>query len=173
MAFAVSGRAKALYDRVFVDREFMHYCEERGMRVLQVSARKQALGAGAAAVMLSYLGATTAYAVAGPADELQAELQESRAELRDMRRQVAAIENGVALKAAQIERRQAFLDGLMTGEAELDALAEMMPKDRTGEKTASSELLSPLAEIEGEQLAFVEQAAVTARCALSGTAAPR
>ncbi|MGB3723290.1 MAG: peptidoglycan DD-metalloendopeptidase family protein [Pacificimonas sp.] len=159
----VSGFGSKL-KAIFRTREFMHYHDERGMRVIKVTGRQQVLGATMAAALLGYTGlATGMIATGGENIELTAELAHTKAELAQTRAKVASIQNDVAMQTARMEKRQAFLSDLFAGEADLNQLATIMPREGGSESAAAGiSLLTPFTKLEAEQLAFVDQAASAA-----------
>jgi murein DD-endopeptidase MepM/ murein hydrolase activator NlpD len=150
------------------------------VRLVKIGTRVQLMAAGTTALVALWMGAATVNFVAGSnADELIAAKQ---AELARMERQVAAMKadvtdlKGDVLTAAQrIEQRQAFLAKLLSGQADLQQLAAMMPK--AGPAVAAqadprhASLLEPFAKLEREQLAFVDQAIAAAEARYRDTQA--
>ena len=150
------------------------------VRLIKIGTRVQLMAAGTAAIVALWMGAATINMVAtSDTDEL---LVAKQAELARMERQVAAmkadvtdLQGDVLTTAQRIEQRQAFLAGLLSGKADLNQLAAMLPK--AGAAVAAhadpqhASLLAPFAKLEREQLAFVEQAAAAAEARYRDTQA--
>jgi len=161
--------------------EHQIYLRRHGtVRLIKIGTRVQVMAAGTTALVALWMGAATVNMVANAdADEVIAAKQ---AELARMERQVAAMKadvtelRGDVLTTAQrIEQRQAFLARLLSGQADLQQLAAIMPK--AGPAVAAhpdaehASLLEPFARIEREQLAFVDQATAAAEARYRDTKA--
>ncbi|MGB7405263.1 MAG: M23 family metallopeptidase [Pacificimonas sp.] len=156
------ARLGATASSVFKDREIMFFEEAKGMRVIKLTAARQALMAGAAAALLGYTGVATSVAAStDSADQLAVELTETEAELHEARLKVAAVQNEIALRSALLERRQEFLAKLYDGEANIDEIADAMPKELVGDDldASASALLDPIGRLEMAQLDLVDEKA--------------
>ncbi len=164
MSDSVSSKDRGIFGNFFRDREFLHYHDERGMRVIKITGRQQMLGTALAVALLGYTGIATGFLAAGGEEaELATELAQTQLELSKTRARVAAIQNDVVMQAARMEKRQAFLTDLFEGEADLNQLVTIMPREGEAETaSAASSLLAPFTELEAEQLAFVDHAATAA-----------
>lgn len=150
------------------------------VRLIKVGTRVQLMAAGTTALVALGMGAATLNIVA--TSDSDALLAAKQAELTRMERQVAAmkadvtnLKGDVLTTAQRIEQRQAFLANLLSGKADLEQLAAMLPK--AGPAVAAhgdaqhASLLAPFARIEREQLAFVGQATAAAEARYKDTQA--
>lgn len=175
----VTQKARIMTLRYFPEHQI--YLRRNGrVHLIKIGTRVQLMAAGATALVALWMGAATMNMVANAdADEVIAAKQ---AELARMERQVAAMKadvtdlRGDVLTTAQrIEQRQAFLAKLLSGQANLQQLAAIMPK--AGPAVAAhadaphASLLEPFAKLEREQLAFVDKATAAAEARYRDTQA--
>jgi murein DD-endopeptidase MepM/ murein hydrolase activator NlpD len=92
----------------------------------------------------------------------QAELARMEQQVAAMKADVTDLQGDVRTTAQRIEQRQMFLANLLSGKANLEQLAAMLPKAGPAVATHAdpqhAPLLAPFAKIEREQLAFVDKA---------------
>ncbi|MGI4876355.1 MAG: hypothetical protein ACRYG4_02580, partial [Janthinobacterium lividum] len=109
--------------------------------------------------------------ISGQAGEVatkSAELARMQTQLTAMRTDAVEMKGVVADRAAQIEKRQAFLAALLLPKHNLAQLAAMLPRD--GDVSTARDLLpapraavlEPFRKLETEQLAFVDKATTAA-----------
>ncbi len=140
----------AKFRGLFKSRDiFLH--DGKSLRRFTIGARVQMAAASAAFVLLAWSAFATFQAMAA-----------MNSDVVDMQRQVARMQADVAQMRAQtqqhaalLERRQAFLAEMLSGEAEADELAAMLPQaDMSGHNAATQ----PYAEVDGMQRRLAEQA---------------
>jgi murein DD-endopeptidase MepM/ murein hydrolase activator NlpD len=133
--------------RVFRDREFMHYHNDHGMRVIRVSAAKQMLAAGVMTVLALYLLFVSGVALA---NTVGAEVPPTTAEVQRLEAELAAVRNDVEMKAATLEAKQDIIEQVISGDADVDALQDAAPLF-DGDEIGSADILSPFAPVEARQ----------------------
>lgn len=150
------------------------------VRVLKIGTRVQLMAAGATALVALWMGAATVSMVANAdADDViaakQAELAQMEHKVAAMKADVADLQGDVLATAQRIEKRQAFLAKLLSGQGDLQQLAALVPQaepvvaSHPDEQHAS--LLQPFAKLEQEQLAFVDKATAAAEARYRDTQA--
>ncbi|MBV7257646.1 peptidoglycan DD-metalloendopeptidase family protein [Pacificimonas sp. WHA3] len=155
-------RLSAIISSVFREREFMHYDEEKGMRVVKLTVRSQIIASAVFAAMIGYTGVATGAAVmAAPDGHLEQQLADSRLEAKKMRTHVAALRNDIDMQAARLAKRQNFLASLYEGKADLGELAMILPKEGSNDVSSPS-LMQAFTRLEETQLAFVDEASTAA-----------
>lgn len=104
------------------------------------------------------------------AQKTEAELTHIAAEVQALKADSKLLKGEVATTANRIERRQAFLDALLTGEGtEENDLASLLPhsSDAPIAKDAARQgVLAPFAALEKKQMALVDRVAATAETRL-------
>lgn len=150
-------RMSARGARLFRDREFMYYSAEAGMRVVRLSRRVQIAAVCGTALLLTYAGGATAAWISADG----AGIAQREAEVRALRTEVARMKNDIALTAARIESRQAFIGKVIEGDADITELAAIIPAQISGpaDQPLDASILAPLMRLESRQLAFVGEAA--------------
>lgn len=150
------------------------------VRLIKIGTRVQLMAAGTTALVALWMGAATFNMVA--TSDQDAVIAAKQAELARMERQVAAmkadvsnLKGDVLTTAQRIEQRQAFLVNLLSGKADVEQLAAMLPK--AGPVVAAhgdvqhASLMAPFAKLERDQLAFVDQATAAAEARYKDTQA--
>jgi murein DD-endopeptidase MepM/ murein hydrolase activator NlpD len=177
---ATTSKLKATMLRYFPEHQI--YLRTNGnVRLIKVGTRVQLMAAGATALILGWMGAATINMVASAGDDAliaqkQAELARLETQVVAMKADVRDLQGDVVTTAQRIERRQAFLASLLSGKADLQQLAAMMPK--AGEPAIAAHpdaqhasLLAPFAKLERDQLAFVDKATMAAEARYRDTQA--
>ncbi len=121
---------------------FLH--DGKSLRRFTIGARVQMAAAFAAFVILAWSAFATFQAIAamnGDVARMESQVAQMEAELAEMRTQTQD-------HAALLERRQAFLAQMLSGEADADTLAAMLPE--TGE-TPDNPLAAAYADVDGQQ----------------------
>ena len=142
-----------------------------GVSTFKLRTREQIMALGGAALIAGWLGAA-ASGLGGQDAELvakQAELDRLQTQVVALKQDSAALKGNVAVTAARIEGRQAFLAGLLGGKRDMKALAAMMPRDVAGDAMPADAVLEPFRKVESAQLAFVDKATDSARARLKDT----
>jgi murein DD-endopeptidase MepM/ murein hydrolase activator NlpD len=150
------------------------------VRLIRVGTRVQLMAAASTALVALWMGAATFNMVA--ASDQDDVIAAKQAELARMERQVAAmkadvtnLKGDVLTTAQRIEKRQAFLANLLSGKADVEQLAAMLPE--AGPAVAAhadvqhASLLAPFAKLERDQLAFVDKATAAAEARYRDTQA--
>ncbi|MFC3713397.1 peptidoglycan DD-metalloendopeptidase family protein [Sphingoaurantiacus capsulatus] len=169
----------SLIQRYFPEHQI--YLRSGGsVRLIKIGTRVQLMAAGTTALVALWMGTATVSMVSGAdQDDIiaakQAELRQLEAQVAYMKADVSNLKGDVLASAQRIEQRQAFLANLLSGKADLNALAAMLPKAGTavaahGDAKHAS-LLAPFAKLEREQLAFVDQATAAAEARYKDTQA--
>ncbi|MBX3562862.1 MAG: M23 family metallopeptidase [Sphingomonas sp.] len=140
----------ARFRDIFKPRDiFLH--DGKSLRRFTIGARVQMAAAFAAIVVLAWSAFATFQAIAamnGDVARMQSQVAQMEADLAEMRARTQD-------HAALLERRQAFLAQMLSGEADADTLATLLPE--TGE-TPDNPLAEAYAGIEGRQHELAEQA---------------
>jgi murein DD-endopeptidase MepM/ murein hydrolase activator NlpD len=153
----------------------LHLHDAKGAKVLRIGTRAQLGAAGAVALTLGWTGIatvnmlTTAIAPSGEA----AQLAHMRTRVAAMQADINAVKHVAGETANRLEARQKFLTALLSGDRDVARLAELMPK-MDGVEAAHGRyaaVVSPLAALEGRQLAFVAQATSAAMARYQSTTA--
>ena len=128
---------------------FLH--DGKSLRRFTIGARVQMAAAFAAFVLLAWSAFATFQAIAamnGDVAQMQRQVAQMQADMAAMRAQTRD-------HAALLERRQAFLAQVLSGEADADELAALLPEEEQGPHNSVSQ---NYAEVDGLQLALAEQA---------------
>lgn len=171
-------RARALTLRYFPEHQI--YLRSGGtVRLIKIGTRVQLMAAATTALVALFMGTATVNMVTSDHDETiaakQAELARMERQVAVMKADVSNLKGDVLTTAQRIEQRQQFLVSLLSGKANLDQLAAMLPK--AGSAVAAhadrqhASLLAPFAKLEREQLAFVDQATAAAEARYRDTQA--
>ncbi len=140
----------ARFRDIFKPRDiFLH--DGKSLRRFTIGARVQMAAAFAAIVVLAWSAFATFQAIAamnGDVARMESQVAQMEAQIADMRAQTQD-------HAALLERRQAFLAQMLSGEADADTLATLLPE--IGE-TPDNPLAEAYAGIEGQQHDLAEQA---------------
>ncbi len=159
---------------------------------------------GSAVLVAGWLGVVTHSVVSGDGDAAmrarQGELARMQAQIAAMKSETTALKSDVALRAAALEQRQAFLAELLAGKRDMAKLAGMLPRATTDNPAATvaalvpptvalrrgrkgvsapvaasaaldSAITEPFRQLEASQLALVDQAGAAAVARLKGTEA--
>jgi murein DD-endopeptidase MepM/ murein hydrolase activator NlpD len=138
------------------------------------------MAVGGTALVALWMGVATVGAVASAdADDViaakQAELARMQRQVMAMKADVTDLKGDVLATAQRIEQRQAFLAKLLSGQGDIQQLAELMPKTEPVVAPQPDEqhatLLEPFAKLEQEQLAFVDKATAAAEARYRDTQA--
>lgn len=172
-------RARALTLRYFPEHQI--YLRSGGtVRLIKIGTRVQLMAAATTALVALFMGTATVNMVAtSDQDETiaakQAELARMERQVAVMKADVSNLKGDVLTTAQRIEQRQQFLVSLLSGKANLDQLAAMLPKAGSAVAahgdTQHASLLAPFAKLEREQLAFVDQATAAAEARYRDTQA--
>lgn len=175
----VTRKARAMTLRYFPEHQI--YLRRGGsVRLIKIGTRTQLMAAGATALIALWMGAATVNMVA--TSDVDEALAAKQVELSRLHRQVVAmkadvtdLKGDVLTTAQRIEQRQAFLAKLLSGQADMQQLAEVMPQAgpvvAPHADTQHASLLEPFAKIEREQLAFVDKATAAAEARYRDTQA--
>ena len=135
------------------------------MRRVHISARVQAIGAGAvtAALALSLIGTaqlTGAAPIAMQAAAREVAVLEMQERISSMRSDIVAIRQEAVAHATQLEQRQAFLDAVLTGKG-----TPTLPAGTQKVSARAADAVSPFKTVEAQQVALAARAkaAVEAR----------
>lgn len=150
------------------------------VRLIKIGTRVQLMAAATTALVALFMGTATVNMVAtsDQGDVIaakQAELARMERQVAFMKADVSNLKGDVLTTAQRIEQRQAFLVNLLSGKANLEQLAAMLPK--AGPAVAAhgdaqhASLLAPFAKLERDQLAFVDQATAAAEARYKDTQA--
>ncbi|MGF1549787.1 MAG: M23 family metallopeptidase [Sphingomonadaceae bacterium] len=157
---AGNGRRSLGFHKIFKPRDiFLH--DGRNLRRLSVSAKLQMVVAALIMAMLGWL----AFASVHIASETSAKVAESvrmQRKVAAMQADVEAMKRETAARAALLERRQAFLAALLSGQDDPAKLAAMVPGADAPYGAAGGEVAARFSAIDDQQIYFVEQAASTA-----------
>jgi len=149
-----------------------------GVSTIRLGTTAQLMAIGGTALVALWLGLGTANMMSGQSGEIaakSAELARMQSRLVAMKSDSSALKGVVAMRAAAIEKRQAFLAALLQPNHDLTKLAAMLP--RAADVAAAGELLAspanaviePFRKLESEQLAFVDKATTAAEARLRDT----
>jgi murein DD-endopeptidase MepM/ murein hydrolase activator NlpD len=164
-------RARVL--RIFPERQIALHSEGR-VRLVRIGTRAQIMAAGFTALVAGWMSIASVnmVATAGQDEALVAkehELRRMSAQVAAMRASVNGLHGDVTATAQRLEQRQAFLAALLSGKANLNQLAAMMPKAGAAVVATASAgvanagaLLAPFSKLEQDQHAFVDRATVAA-----------
>ena len=153
----VNAGMSAKFRGMFKSRDiFLH--DGKSLRRFTIGARVQMAAAFAAVALLAWSAFATFQALSamnGDVVDMQRRVSQMQADVAQMRAQTQQ-------HAALLERRQAFLAQMLSGDAEADELAAMMPQADESGPTAATQ---PYAEVDGmqQQLAARAKAATVAR----------
>ena len=122
------------------------------------SLRRFTIGAGvqmAVAFTAFLLLAWSAFATYSAIDAMNGDMAKMERRVAQMQADVAAMRTQTRQHAALLERRQQFLAQVLSGEADADQLAALMPEQ---EQVPHNALSQNYAEVDGMQLALAERA---------------
>jgi len=152
-----------------------------GLHSFTLGTGAQLMTIGGAALVLGWLGISTAQLVSGnSASEAtiaakSAELVQMQTQLSAMKSASSALKGAVAQRAAALEARQAFLAQLLLPRRDLAKLAAMLPRGGTADDARTlvaapmPAMLEPFRKLETAQLAFVDKATDAANARLKDT----
>ena len=146
-----------------------------------LGTRAQIMTIGGAALVLGWLGISTAQMISGSAATdatiaaKSAELSQMQSQIAAMRSSTSALQGAVATRAAALEARQAFLAQLLLPKRDMKKLAALLPRAGAAEDAREmvapqqDAMLEPFRKLESQQLAFVDRAAAAADARLRDT----
>lgn len=161
---AIGSTARTL----FHPRE-LHLHDAKGVRHIRIGTGVQVAAAGAVTAFTGWTLAVTVTVLMGASSltTKDVEIAKRDRQIAAMQADVAEIQKTADAVADRVEARQKFLAELIVGKANPTQLASLMPDAADGESVDGryAAALSPLTEVEGRQLAFVDEAntAVEAR----------
>lgn len=169
---AYSEALGSILNRIFHSREIVVH-GAHGVRHIAVSARAQMMTAALVALLFGWTMTATVTLVADAtsADATAIQLAAKERQVAAMRADVAAIKESAETLAQRLEGRQKFLTALLSGTADPAKLATLMPKQAESADARFAEITSPLAALDGKQLAFVGQATTAAEARYKDTEA--
>ena len=149
----------------FKPREiFLH--DGRSLRRIRVGSRVQVAATAAVASLLAWSGFATVQ-LAASADSDVAQMQRRVAE---MEQDVQAIRTAANERAELLEQRQALLASMMTGQANPDEVARLLPAQlETPDNAAAQEVTQAYSDVDGMQLMLAQQAHQVAQQRLQRT----
>ena len=133
---------------------FLH--DGKSLRRFTIGASVQMAAAFAAFILLAWSAFATFQAV----DAMTGDVAQMERQVAKMEADVAAMRSQTREHAALLERRQAFLAAVLSGEADADQLAALMPAQEGQPHNALSQ---NYAELDGMQLSLAEQASKVTR----------
>jgi murein DD-endopeptidase MepM/ murein hydrolase activator NlpD len=107
-------------------------------------------------------GVSALTAVVGDATSHQLKMAEMRSEVAAMTADVETIRREAAVRASQLEQRQAFLAALLSGEGDAAKLNAMIPAKAVEVSDHAADATAPLDEVAAAQLELVKRAKLTA-----------
>lgn len=162
----------SILNRMFHSREIVVH-GAHGVRHIAVSARAQMMAAAAVALLFGWTMTATVTLVAKASgdDSVAIQLAAKERQVAAMKADVAAIKESAETLAERLEKRQRFLTALLSGTANPAKLAALMPEQAEAADARFAEITSPLAALDGKQLAFVNQATTAAEARYKDTEA--
>jgi len=152
-AVANVGRLRALRD-VFKPRDvFLH--DGTNLRRFRIGARVQMAAVIVAFLLVVWSGFATVRAVAA----MNGDVAQMQSRVARMEADLATVRSAAQQRAALIERRQAFLAAVMSGDADARQLAALLPPQASLPDSATVQAAAePFAEVEGMQAAMAARA---------------
>lgn len=160
-------------ERRLPDHSFTWHREHQPV-TLTLTTKHQLMGLGAAALMMGWLGVSTAVMVGGQDDALAAKQQQLASlqrELAAVRSEARLIKGDVSQRAELLQARQEFLTALIAGTGDAETLAAMLPRKLDDEAEVVEAMMPPLMAVEQQQLVLVDKAVGAAEARLRGTQA--
>lgn len=140
----------AKFRNLFKPRDiFLH--DGKSLRRFTIGAGVQKVAASTALVLLAW----SAFATYSAIDAMNGDMAKMERQVARMQADVAAMRAQTRQHAALLERRQQFLSQVLSGEADADQLARLMPEQ---EQVPHNALSQNYAEVDGMQLALAERA---------------
>src|SRR6185503_9327449 len=149
----------AKFHTIFKPRDlFLH--DGKSLRRFTIGVRFQMAVVLAAFVVLAWSSFATFQAISA----MNGDVAQMERQVAQMQADVAAIRNEARLRAAALERRQAFLATMLSGDADADRLAALLPAASSqSDNPAARSLSQTFANVETMQAAFVDQVQAAAR----------
>lgn len=144
---------------VFKPRDiFLH--DGKSLRRFTIGAGVQMAAAAAAFVLLAWSIIATAAMIA----TMNGDVAQMQRQVAQMETDIQAIRSATVQRAALLERRQAFLAQMLSGQADPNALAQLLPAAATTfDNPAAQSVTSSFDAVDGMQGAFVTRANAMAR----------
>lgn len=145
---------------------------EGGQRTLRIGTREQLMGIASTTMIAGWLAIGTVNMVAtNPAAvKTEAELTRMAAQVQALKADTNALKGEVATTAERIEKRQEFLDALLSNRNPSNVnIAELLPSPsakKSSSSAAEQGILAPFAALEQKQIALADRAAATAQTRL-------
>jgi len=128
---------------------FLH--DGKSLRRFTIGAKVQMAAAMAAALLLAWSAFATFQAIAA----MNGDVARMERQVARMQADVAAMRAQTQNHAARLERRQAFLAAVLSGDADADQLVALLPEEAGA---PSDSVARTYAEVDGMQLALAERA---------------
>ena len=133
---------------------FLH--DGKSLRRFTIGARVQMAAAFAAFLLLAWSAFATFQAIAA----MNGDVAQMQRQVAQMQAEVAAMRTQTQNHAALLERRQAFLASVLSGEADPEQLAALLPEQERAPHNALSQAYE---EVDGMQMALAERVQGAAR----------
>ncbi len=134
---------------------FLH--DGKSLRRFTIGANVQMAGAFLAFILLAWSAFASFQAVAA----MTGDVAQMERKVAKMQADVAAIRNEAASRAELLEQRQVFLAAMLSGEAQPDELARLLPGEASDPRNPAAQAVSQsYSEVDGMQLMLAEQAQV-------------
>ena len=147
------------FHTIFRPRDvFLH--DGKSLRRFTIGVRFQMAVVLAAFALLAWSSFATFQAISA----MNGDVAQMERQVAQMQADVAAIRNEARLRAAALERRQAFLATMLSGDADADRLAALLPAAASQSDNPAAQAVSQtFANVEGMQADFVDQVQAAAR----------
>jgi murein DD-endopeptidase MepM/ murein hydrolase activator NlpD len=142
---------------------FLH--DGRNLRRLRVGTRVQMAATGALTALVAWSG----FATVGYATTVTSDVAQMQRQVAEMQQDVAQIRAAAAERAQLLEQRQAFLQAVLSGDANPAEVARLIPP-QAEPGAAPAEVAAAYAEVDGMQLMLAAQADAATRQRIRQTA---
>lgn len=150
----------------FKTRDFIFH-DGRDLRRFSIAAHTQAACAAVAAITLSFsaygvaqaaFSAVSMSGVLGQPTSAEAKVVQLQGKLQRMQSNVAAIKHAAEIQAARVERHQALIAAVLSGQRDNAALARELPVIDRKDAALAAEVIAPLRRVEAHQVQIAAQA---------------
>ncbi|HEV2817768.1 MAG TPA: M23 family metallopeptidase [Allosphingosinicella sp.] len=147
------------FHTIFKPRDlFLH--DGKSLRRFTIGVRFQMAVVMAAFALLAWSSFATFQAISA----MNGDVAQMERQIAQMQADVAAIRNEARQRAAALERRQAFLATMLSGDADAERLAALLPAAASeSDNPATRAVSQTFANVEGMQAEFVDQVQAAAR----------
>ncbi len=149
----------ARFRNLFKPRDvFLH--DGKSLRRYTIGARVQMAAVGAAFILLAW----SAFATFQALNTMDSDVAQMQRQVAKMEADVASMRTQTRNHAALLERRQEFLSRMLSGDANADELAALMPGQADEPQGAVAQAVAqPYAEIDDQQMLLAERARAATR----------